>query len=239
MDEPVKSTYEDQPLIRQEYVQAVIHYYRGEMQRATTWRSRLDLTTNWAVVVTITAISYCFSSLDHPHAILLASNWMVFLLLWIEARRYRFYDVWRTRLRTVEVNFFGPLLRREPRGPENEWGGFLAEDLRAPTFKIGFLPALKMRLRRNYLALFGISLAVWLVKTGIAAGQCTGICATLPFRVRLFQAMAFHSIPPEVVLALQAAFYLMVAGIGLLVKMPGGFSDEIHEVSGRKDFWDR
>ena len=41
---------------------ALAHLYRGEMYRRTVWRSRLDTTTNWAVVTTGIALSVTFSS---------------------------------------------------------------------------------------------------------------------------------------------------------------------------------
>lgn len=30
---------------------AMVHYYRAEMSRLNAWRSRIDLTTNWAITV--------------------------------------------------------------------------------------------------------------------------------------------------------------------------------------------
>ena len=41
-----------------EFTTAMVHLYRGELQRATAWRSRLDNTTNWAVVTTGAALSF-------------------------------------------------------------------------------------------------------------------------------------------------------------------------------------
>ena len=37
------------------------HLYRGEVYRSTVWRTRLDQTTNWAVVTTGLAMSLTFS----------------------------------------------------------------------------------------------------------------------------------------------------------------------------------
>ena len=34
--------YEDSPLTRQEYLTVMVHFYRGEIQRSTEWRRRLD-----------------------------------------------------------------------------------------------------------------------------------------------------------------------------------------------------
>jgi len=41
---------------------AIAHLYRGEIYRSTVWRTRLDSTTNWAVVTTGIALSATFSS---------------------------------------------------------------------------------------------------------------------------------------------------------------------------------
>ena len=34
-------------------ITALSHLYRGEVYRSTVWRTRLDATTNWAVVTTV------------------------------------------------------------------------------------------------------------------------------------------------------------------------------------------
>ena len=43
---------------------ALAHLYRGEVYRSTAWRTRLDSTTNWAVVTTGIALSATFSSAE-------------------------------------------------------------------------------------------------------------------------------------------------------------------------------
>src|SRR5262245_66106933 len=43
-------------------ITALSHLYRGEVYRSTVWRTRLDATTNWAVVTTGLALSLTFSS---------------------------------------------------------------------------------------------------------------------------------------------------------------------------------
>lgn len=40
------------------------HVYRGEVYRSTTWRTRLDATTNWAVVTLGIGVSVTFSSAE-------------------------------------------------------------------------------------------------------------------------------------------------------------------------------
>ena len=43
------------------------HLYRGEVYRSTVWRTRLDSTTNWAVVTTGTALSAQYGSIALAH----------------------------------------------------------------------------------------------------------------------------------------------------------------------------
>ena len=45
-------------------ITASAHLYRGEIYRSTVWRTRLDSTTNWAVVTTGIALSATFSSAE-------------------------------------------------------------------------------------------------------------------------------------------------------------------------------
>ena len=40
---------------------AIAHLYRGEVYRSTIWRTRLDNTTNWAIVTMGIALSTTFS----------------------------------------------------------------------------------------------------------------------------------------------------------------------------------
>ena len=49
---PAPLSFEDYPLTRQEYINALVHLHRGEMHRSQVLRSRLDTTTNWAVPTT-------------------------------------------------------------------------------------------------------------------------------------------------------------------------------------------
>ena len=61
------SDYESTPLSRQEYISAIVHLYRGELYRATSWRIRLDNTTNWAVLTTAGLLSLSFGATSHSH----------------------------------------------------------------------------------------------------------------------------------------------------------------------------
>ena len=156
--------YESTPLTRQEYISAIVHLYRGELYRANTWRTRLDNTTNWAVLTTAGLLSFAFGPGEHSHWTLLAGLALISIFWAFEARRYRFADVWIVRVRKIEENFYGPILRRDPVSPHKQWGELVAEDLFRPSFKIGKLEALRVRLLRNYWAIFLVVLSTWAVK---------------------------------------------------------------------------
>ncbi|MSR61984.1 MAG: DUF2270 domain-containing protein [Planctomycetes bacterium] len=156
--------YESTPLTRQEYISAIVHLYRGELDRATTWRLRLDATTNWAIITTAGILSYSFGNETHTHLGLLVGFPLVSVFWMIEARRYRYADIWFARVRKIEENFYGPILRRDPVSPKREWGQLVAEDLFRPRFKVSVAYALRKRLIRNYWAIFGVLLGAWAVK---------------------------------------------------------------------------
>ncbi len=143
---------------------AIVHYYRAEMARMTSWRNRLDLTTNWAITVVAALLSVTLSTPDAHHGLVLMAMVIVSLLLYIEGRRYRFYDVYRMRVRQFERHYFGQLFGPGGEGGPEPWLQALAQDLRHPTFRITLWRALRRRLRRNYIWMYLILLAAWLLK---------------------------------------------------------------------------
>ncbi len=159
-----ETDYESRPLTRAEYITAVVHLYRGELYRANTWRIRLDTTTNWAILTTAGILSYTFGNASHSHWIVLVGTLLVTALLGYESRRFRFFDVWRARVRKIEENFYGPILRRDPVSPDRDWGERVARDLLLPQFKITFLAALRARFTRNYWVIYCVLLMAWALK---------------------------------------------------------------------------
>lgn len=160
--------FEHVPLSRQEYISAMVHLYRGEMHRALTWRQRLDTTTNWAIVTTGGMLSFVFARPEPDlHVVGLLALSLVFFMLCYEARRFRYFDIWRSRVRKLEENFYVPLLRRDLTSPMDNWAFLVAEDLLTPRFKISFLVAMRARLIRNYIPVFLVLFAAWIAKLTI------------------------------------------------------------------------
>jgi uncharacterized membrane protein len=148
---------------RGEFVNAIIHLYRGELGEATAWRGRIDTTSHWAIVLSATALSFVFSenTIERHVLIPIISLFCTFFLA-MEARRYRFFDIWRSRARMIEINFYQPLLAgSKPLMPD--WAERLAQDMEWPRFHMTSWEAMGRRLRRNYVGIYGILLGSWLV----------------------------------------------------------------------------
>jgi len=130
---------------------------------------------------------------------------MALVFLAIEARRYRYFDIWRTRVRLMEVSMFGPLLRLQGVRVDNGWNEALARDYERLHFHISFWEAAGRRLRRNYSFLFAVQAVSYILK----------ICIH-PTPVRSFAELWQHAsigpLPGEVILAMGFLFHA-----GLLV----------------------
>jgi len=147
-----------------EFITVVAHYHRAEIARMAGWRDRIDRTTNWAITVVAAMLSVSLSTPTAHHGVLLFAMLLVLLLLVIEARRYRFFDVYRNRVRRLERNYFAQIFAPES-GTTDEWVKALGEDLRRPLFLVSLRQAMSRRLRRNYCWMFLILLLAWLVRT--------------------------------------------------------------------------
>jgi uncharacterized membrane protein len=140
------------------------HFYRAEMHRMTVWRQRLDVTSNWAILLSMGLTTFTLGSTEVPHFILLLGLAAIAISLLIEARRYRHLHRSMWRLRTMEQGYFARFLKPTEASGEAEWRDLIAEDLETRSFRIGLFTALRVRLRRNYLLLVYFITAVWITK---------------------------------------------------------------------------
>ncbi|HKP47098.1 MAG TPA: DUF2270 domain-containing protein [Pyrinomonadaceae bacterium] len=147
-----------------EFNTAMIHFYRGEVQRSNTWRNRLDTTTNWAVLTAGATLSFVFSSSTNPHFVIPINSVLVAIFLLMEARRYRYYEIWSSRVRIIETGYFAQLLSPDGVNLDESWAQHLASDLVTPHFTITEWEAVGRRLRRNYLWIFVLLALSWNLK---------------------------------------------------------------------------
>jgi len=147
-------------------VTSIAHFYRGEMSRMIAWRDRLDRTTNWAIAASAAMLSVSLSSPTTHHGVILCCMALVSLLLGIEARRYRFYDISRSRVRTLERNYYSRIF--VPADSTDDWRANLSAELKRPQYTVTYADALTNRIRRNYFWIYlTLSLAWWLKVTTV------------------------------------------------------------------------
>jgi uncharacterized membrane protein len=185
------------------------HLYRGEMYRSKIWRTRLDATTNWAVATTGIALSVSFGSPTNSPLPLVLVSLMSIVFLTIEARRYRYFDIWRTRVRLLEVSMFVPLLRLEGVRVDKGWNRELADDYERLRFHITFWEAAGRRLRRNYSFLFAVQVVSYLAKICIHPQPITSLN-------ELWQHAAIGPLPGQVVLIIGFVFHASLVLLAVL-----------------------
>ncbi len=201
-EEPVWS-YRGYHMKSSEFVTAIVHLFRAEIQRANVWRQRLDTTTNWAVVATGAALSISFSQPTVHHGVIILNTLLVTGFLFIEARRYRYYELWSYRVRLMETDFFAAMLV-PPFRPSPEWAESLAENLLSPSFTISMWEAFGRRLRRNYLWVYLMLGAAWIGKTYLFPNPATSIN-------ELISRASIGPISGHIVVVLGMVFYALLA----------------------------
>ncbi|MBZ9906114.1 DUF2270 domain-containing protein [Mesorhizobium sp. BR115XR7A] len=204
------------PLSPGELVTVMSHFHRAEIARMAGWRDRLDRTSNWAITVVAAMLSVSLSTASAHHGVLLFAMLLVLLLLWIEARRYRFFDVYRARVRQFERHYFAQIFSPQP-DFASDWLLILGESLRTPKFLVSQRVALARRLRRNYLHMMLILLLAWILKLStpslIDQGVPVGFVGTMREAVG---AAALGPIPGVVIVAVVALLYAVLVAAAFL-----------------------
>jgi uncharacterized membrane protein len=206
------------------------HFYRGELGRIMAWRARLDNTTNWAITTSTTIFTVAFSFERVPHIIFFFNVAIVWVMLWIEARRYRFYDAFRARVRMLEAHFLVPIVAQNSQLLQGEWQKLVCEDLLLPSFKISKFEAVGRRLKRNYGFIFIIILSAWITKIFLHAA--TPITSFDSFYAAL-------KVGPSIPSWLVAFVFLttFVSVIGIIIYISHKSSGEISEFGAHRSLW--
>jgi uncharacterized membrane protein len=187
---------------------AVAHLYRGEVYRSTLWRQRLDTTTNWAVVTLGIALSIAFASPQASPLPLLLVGILIIFFLMLEARRYRYFNVWRARCRWIETHFYAPMLTEGDLHMEERWQDVLADDYLHPRYHVSMRVAIGRRIRRNYLWILLIQTTAYISKLVVHP-------VPLFSASDIFRRADVGPIPGEVMLALGVLYILTWTAIAL------------------------
>jgi len=212
-DNDFLETLHDESSADQGYITAMSHFYRGEIGRIMVWRQRLDTTTTWGITTTGTIFTVAFSFEKVPHLIFFFNLAIVLMMLWIEARRYRFYDAFRARVRMLEAHFITPIILREKPKLEGNWRKLVAEDLLVPAFKISMFESIGRRLQRNYAFITTIILTAWITKIFIhpPAGREINSLGSL------YSALSVGAFPSWFVATIMLGTFLTVTGVTIYI----------------------
>lgn len=164
----------------------------------TAYRIRLDTTTNWAVGTTAAVGSYALGASESLHGAWALALLLNLLFLWMEARRYRSYEIVRQRVRLLERGFYLQILGAKPL---QAWDSELRQSLQEPRCSMSLLQAVSLRVRRTYLGLMGVIVATWLGKLGLSGplsetariGWVPG-WATVALGIAFWAALAFLAV---------------------------------------------
>ncbi|TIW34038.1 MAG: DUF2270 domain-containing protein, partial [Mesorhizobium sp.] len=179
-------------------------------------------TSNWAITVAAAMLSVSLSTPSSHHGVLLFAMLLITLLLWIEARRYRFFDVYRARVRQFERYYFAQIFSPQPDFASN-WLAIVGEGLRSPRFLISQRAALVRRLRRNYIFMYTILMLAWVLKITTPSLQREG--SPIGFGASFLDAMrvaALGPVPGIVVASIVALFYVGLLAAAFLVNSEEG-----------------
>ena len=213
-------TYRGYQLGASEFTTAMVHFFRAEISRANVWRQRLDTTTNWAVITTAAVLTLIFGTSETPHLVILVNLLLVTMFLVMEARRYRYYELWSSRVRLMETDFFAAMLV-PPFQPSPEWAESLAENLLHPSFPISNIEALGRRLRRNYIWIYIAIMVAWIIHITWKPVPATTI-------QQLVENASFPGFRGEVVLITGVLLFLLIALFGLLTLPLQHAAGEVH-----------
>ena len=100
------------------------------------------------------------------HGVIIQNMMLITLFLFIEARRYRYYELFASRVRLRETDFFAAMFG-PPFGPPADWAESMAENLLHPHFTISTWEAVGRRFRRNYLWIYVVLAIAWVAKSSL------------------------------------------------------------------------
>jgi uncharacterized membrane protein len=118
-----------------------------------------------------------------------------------EARRYRYFNVWRARARHLETELYAPMLLGKDYERNGDWNRVLANDYLHPKHHISLLRATGRRLRRSYAWLLSIQALAYYGKLAIHP-------APLESFSQIFERAAIGPINGEFVVLMYAIFHL-------------------------------
>jgi len=143
-------------------VTPLVHLYRGEVQRLTAYRQRMDMTTNWAVSMTGMLVAFSLGSKDTPHFFFAFVLVLQLFFCFVEARRHAYYVLLRRRCRLLERGMYAHILA--PDLPAKNWRRALRDSYMPDMKLLPFRKSFTQRLKRIYAFLAVATYLGWTFK---------------------------------------------------------------------------
>ena len=208
---------EDHPatqLTSSEFVSTMSHFHRAEDRpHGRLARPPGSNERNWAITVVAAMLSVSLSTPNAHHGVLIFAMLLILLLLSIEARRYRFFEL-RARVRKIERHYFAQVC-----SPQAEFASNWLSNLgtacarRNSWFRIG---SRRPAASRNYLYMYLILLLAWVLKISTSSLQPEGVGIGFVGSVReAVSNAALGPVPGWLVVVIMAASFaaLFVSGV--------------------------
>lgn len=148
-------------MISDKYLQSFAHFYRGEMNRLTCYRTRLDGSFHYSIILTSTLLVFYLQqpfvlSRYFPLTILCMNLFFCF----IEARRYRYYLISQNRVNVMEKGFLCLQILGDT--PDDEWKRSIKEMYENVDYTHSLFYCFFLRYFRNYIWLVDVIAILWL-----------------------------------------------------------------------------
>ena len=169
----------------------------------TSYRVRLDTTTNWAVVTTAGIVTFALGNAAVSHVVFIFAMILTLFFLNLEAHRFRIYETAHRRVRLLELGFLAEALGGTP---EPGWERALLRDLEHPTSPVPKLAAFGWRLRRTYLWVYTALTLAWWGKLTVVHGGGQSV----------LEAAAVGPVGGGVVVGAVGGFYLLLVVVAVV-----------------------
>lgn len=148
-------------MIQDKYLQVIAHFYRGEMNRMTVYRQRLDTTIQYTISLSSIMIVYFMSSncsIYFPFFIL----FLIQFFCSLETRRYQYFLISQNRIKILEEGFFINTILNE--NNNYNWKDNLINHLKNNNYIFPFYKSFIIRYKRYYIWITDFILGCWLFK---------------------------------------------------------------------------
>ena len=203
-------------------VTAVVQLYRADVDRELALRRRLDATSWWAISLSLTISGLVLADQRVSPVALLVLMLIDFGFVVLEARRLADPSYWAAHRRKSLLERDGALLGQLAAGTR----AALVSTFETPPHGLDWRTAIGWRLRRNYLAILGAVLSIWVTRLYLQAG------------VWSFSSMVgeahIHDVPGTVVCSLVGIVYAALCVLAWTASDPhrGGVGEQADSVDG-------